>query len=108
MVTKGTQKLKIDSEDYIVYRNQVISNVSSMAGELSSVMQILDQLEMDGEAYKYKDLGEGLLTTTLLVKDGEIVRTTQVVDTKTVYKVSLINETEIEIPQAVMAAVAIQ
>ena len=108
LVTKGTQKLKIDSEDYIVYRNQVISDVSAMAGRLSSALQILDQLERDGEAYKYQEIAESQFTTTLLVKDGEITQTVQVADLKVVYKVSAIGETEIEIPQSVMTAVAVQ
>ena len=108
LVTKGTQKLKIDSEDYIVYRNEVISEVSAMAGHLSSALQILDQLERDGEAYKYQEIAESQFTTTLLVKNGEITQTVQVADLKVVYKVSAIGETEIEIPQSVMAAVAAQ
>ena len=108
LVTKGTQKLKIDSEDYIVYRNEVISEVSAMAGHLSSALQILDQLERDGEAYKYQEIAESQFTSTLLVKDGEITQTVQVADLKVVYKVSAIGETEIEIPQSVMATVAAQ
>ena len=108
-LVKGTiiSKLKIDSEDYIIYHNQMVSGASSFAAELTAFLQIMDELERDGEAYKYQTHSDGTYTAKITIKEEQIIREATIQGVKYVSKVCDMDNTVITIPNAVKQATSV-